>query len=151
MTIFHFVCREGFSMRKRMRIFKWDTLSLTWIILFLYLKQAVFVFVLQDTERSHFGDYKFPMWADSLGWLVGASTLAPFILMLAYHLIKGEVSYATIFIFNFPIIFHIFSFIGFLFHSYCTRFSWLVLNQMIQLSKEQSFVRSLVRPESETK
>lgn len=69
------------------------------MILFFYLKQAVFVFVLKDTQPSQFGDYVFPVWADSLGWLVGASTLAPFIVMLAYHLINREVSYATIFFF----------------------------------------------------
>lgn len=50
------------------------------------------MFVLKDTPHASFEDYIFPGWADALGWLVGASTLVPFVIGLAYHLIKGEVS-----------------------------------------------------------
>lgn len=58
----------------------------------LHVQQAVFIFVLKDTHQASFGDYIFPTWADALGWMVGASTLAPFVVMLAYHLFKREVS-----------------------------------------------------------
>lgn len=41
---------------------------------------------------TEFHHYVFPQWADSLGWMVGASTLLPFAILIAYHLLKGEVS-----------------------------------------------------------
>lgn len=45
-----------------------------------------------DIGATEFAGYEFPKWADSLGWLIGASTLAPFVFFLIYHLIKGPVS-----------------------------------------------------------
>lgn len=45
-----------------------------------------------DIGPTEFAGYEFPRWADSLGWLMGASTLAPFVFFLIYHLIKGPVS-----------------------------------------------------------
>lgn len=41
-----------------------------------------------DLGPTEFGTYIFPAWADALGWLMGASTLAPFIFFLIYRLIK---------------------------------------------------------------
>lgn len=50
------------------------------------------MFVLATTAPTNLGGYLFPAWADSLGWLVGTSTLTPFVIGVAYHLIKGDVS-----------------------------------------------------------
>lgn len=47
---------------------------------------------MSDIGTTKFGDYHFPAWADLLGWFIGASTLLPFPLFVAYHWIKGEVS-----------------------------------------------------------
>lgn len=35
---------------------------------------------------TEFGDYVFPIWADLLGWLIGACTLLPFILFSFYEI-----------------------------------------------------------------
>lgn len=48
----------------------------------------MFVFILTDLGATKFGDYIFPQWADSLGWMMGASTLAPFVVFVAMHLIR---------------------------------------------------------------
>lgn len=50
------------------------------------------MFVMTDIGPTEFGDYIFPAWADAFGWLIGASTLAPFVIFLIYRLIKGPVS-----------------------------------------------------------
>lgn len=50
--------------------------------------QAVFVFVMTDLGATKFGDYWFPQWADALGWMMGASTLAPFVIFAVVHLLR---------------------------------------------------------------
>lgn len=50
--------------------------------------KAVFAFILTDLGNTKFGDYIFPPWADSLGWMMGASTLAPFVVAVVVHLIR---------------------------------------------------------------
>lgn len=69
------------------------------ILLFVYFicsvyfySQAVFAFQMTDIGATEFGGYVFPDWADAIGWLIGASTLMPFIGFLLYRLIKGPVS-----------------------------------------------------------
>lgn len=54
--------------------------------------QAVFAFQMTDIGATKFGDYEFPVWADAIGWLVGSSTLAPFVGFLIYQIIKKRVS-----------------------------------------------------------
>lgn len=56
------------------------------------MQQAVFVFVMSGIKPTQFDDYIFPEWADILGWMVGASTLLPFVCFIIYRLVKGEVS-----------------------------------------------------------
>lgn len=63
---------------------------------------------------TEFGDYVFPYWADLLGWLIGASTLVPFFIVLAYRLFKGTVSIRVI-----SIIFS-FSYCTFIFENFIT-------------------------------
>lgn len=50
--------------------------------------QAVFAFVMTDLGATKFGDYIFPQWADSMGWMMGASTLAPFVIFVVVNLIR---------------------------------------------------------------
>ncbi|XP_037036283.1 sodium- and chloride-dependent GABA transporter 2-like [Bradysia coprophila] len=65
-----------------------------WVVLTPVASVAVFVFVMTDIGPTEFGEYEFPRWADSLGWLMGASTLAPFVFFLIYNLIKGTRGWA---------------------------------------------------------
>lgn len=58
----------------------------------LIVKQAVFIFVMTAIGPTQFGDYIFPEWADIFGWMIGASTLAPFVIFVIYRWIKGEVT-----------------------------------------------------------
>ena len=59
----------------------------------------MFAFILTDIGPTEFAGYEFPVWADSLGWLMGTTTLAPFVFFLIYRLIKGPVSvFPTLFI-----------------------------------------------------
>lgn len=39
---------------------------------------------------TEFNGYVFPVWADALGWIMGASTLAPFPIFVAYRLYKRD-------------------------------------------------------------
>lgn len=51
---------------------------------------------------TEFNDYVFPVWADALGWIMGASTLAPFPIFVAYRLYKKDpVSFFLYFPINF--------------------------------------------------
>lgn len=44
---------------------------------------------------TKFVDYVFPKEADLLGWMIGTSTLLPFVIFVIYHLLKGEVNFLT--------------------------------------------------------
>lgn len=55
------------------------------------------MFVMTAIGPTEFGDYVFPYWADLLGWIMGASTLVPFFVVLMYRLIKGAVSITFVF------------------------------------------------------
>lgn len=52
-----------------------------------------------DIGPTRFGEhYLFPKWADSLGWMIGTSTLAPFVFFAFYHyFIRGLVSFLYFF------------------------------------------------------
>lgn len=56
------------------------------------MQQAVFVFVMTGIKPTQFDEYIFPKWADVLGWMVGASTLLPFVCFVIYGLWKGQVT-----------------------------------------------------------
>ena len=52
--------------------------------------QAIFIYTLTDITPTEYNGYKFPWWADMLGWMMGASTLVPFIVGIAYRYYKDK-------------------------------------------------------------
>lgn len=64
--------------------------------------QAVFIFIMINMTPTEFNDYRFPQWADLIGWMVGVSTLLPFVVAIAYHLLKEKVN---VILFRFVFIF----------------------------------------------
>lgn len=80
---------------KKSSVFSWlnfiDNFSL-------HSKQGVFIFIILNIKATEFNGYVFPRWADSIGWMVGASTLFPFFFCLFYHLWQGEVNMKMFFI-----------------------------------------------------
>lgn len=46
---------------------------------------------------TNYGDYQFPVWADSLGWMMGASTLAPFPIFVVYRYFKANKDWRVLF------------------------------------------------------
>lgn len=49
------------------------------------------MFVMTGIKPTQFDEYIFPEWADIMGWMVGASTLLPFVCFIIYRLSRGEV------------------------------------------------------------
>lgn len=76
------------------------------------LFQGVFIFQMANFTRASYEEYLFPLWADSLGWLMGISTMAPFFIFAVYVLYKGEyVTYKTsLFLFKYTLISIVFYF-----------------------------------------
>lgn len=62
----------------------------TWVVITPIYVLAIFAFVMTGIEPTSFGDYKFPLWADILGWLFGASTLVPFVIFAVIEVVKAE-------------------------------------------------------------
>ena len=59
---------------------------------------GVFAFTLFDMTPLEYRDYKFPVWVDVIGWLVGFSTLVPLIISISIPLLtcrSGKVSSST--------------------------------------------------------
>lgn len=52
--------------------------------------QAVFLFVMSQYVPAGYGSYKFPAWADVIGWLISISTLLPFPIFAVYRIIYGK-------------------------------------------------------------
>lgn len=59
------------------------------------------MFVMSDIGPTEFGDYVFPDWADFLGWMIGTSTLLPFVIFVIYRWWTGEVNKINILFFFF--------------------------------------------------
>lgn len=55
--------------------------------------QAVFVFVMSQYVPAAYGPYKFPFWADVIGWFISISTLMPFPIFAVYRIIYGKEVY----------------------------------------------------------
>lgn len=68
-----------------------------WLVITPISSLAVFVFILTGITATHFNGYKFPIWADSLGWLIGASTLAPFPIFLIYRVLNRKLRSESLF------------------------------------------------------
>lgn len=56
----------------------------------LLLLQGIFIYTLTDITPTEYNGYVFPWWADMLGWFMGASTLVPFIVGIAYRYFKDK-------------------------------------------------------------
>uniref|UniRef100_T1GSD5 Uncharacterized protein n=1 Tax=Megaselia scalaris TaxID=36166 RepID=T1GSD5_MEGSC len=61
-----------------------------WVVLTPIASVGVFIFTMTDIGQTQFGDYVFPVWADSLGWMMGACTLIPFPIFTIYQLHKHD-------------------------------------------------------------
>ena len=48
------------------------------------------MFTFVDYERSTYGDYLFPIWADALGWILACCVIAPIFIGMAYRLYKED-------------------------------------------------------------
>lgn len=64
--------------------------KLVWMILTPIGSIGVFIFTLTDIGPTQYGDYLFPPLADTLGWLIGTSTLVPMVYYATKRLIKGK-------------------------------------------------------------
>jgi hypothetical protein len=64
--------------------------KLVWIILTPIASVFVFIFTLTDIGTTEYGDYLFPPWADTLGWLIGTATLVPMVYYATKRLINGK-------------------------------------------------------------
>ena len=58
---------------------------------------AVFVFRLTVIEPTQYRDYIFPVWADIMGWLMGASTLVPFVVFAIIQTVQNKGSFKDLF------------------------------------------------------
>lgn len=85
----------GMKLNKWQRGYWWAV----WMVITPIFSLAIFVFTLTDIGPTYyliyFEEYRFPLWADSIGWLLGTATLLPFPCFLIYQIIKyrkvGEV------------------------------------------------------------
>ncbi|XP_031788424.1 sodium- and chloride-dependent glycine transporter 1 [Nasonia vitripennis] len=62
---------------------------LSWTLLAPATCLGVFIYQMYTYRTASFGDYKFPVWADVIGILIGLSTLAPMPIFFCYHLWRG--------------------------------------------------------------
>lgn len=51
---------------------------------------AIFIFVLTDLGSTEFRGYVFPVWADLIGWMLGLSTLLPFVVFAILEMVKNK-------------------------------------------------------------
>lgn len=49
---------------------------------------SVFIFVVTNLGTTSFRDYIFPIWADTIGWIIGTTTILPLFLVGVYQSIK---------------------------------------------------------------
>lgn len=61
-----------------------------WVFASPIISLAVFVFVMSQYVPAAYGTYKFPAWADVIGWLISISTLLPFPIFAVYRIIYGK-------------------------------------------------------------
>ncbi|KAJ1532232.1 hypothetical protein ONE63_000849 [Megalurothrips usitatus] len=61
-----------------------------WVFASPVISLAVFIFVMSQYVPAAYGSYKFPFWADVIGWLISVSTLLPFPIFAVYRIIYGK-------------------------------------------------------------
>jgi hypothetical protein len=81
---FDFVNEMGIKIYKVVKRFYWKPILV--VIAPVYCL-GIFVFILTGAKQTQFREYVFPLWADVLGWLFGASTLVPFIV---FAILQGK-------------------------------------------------------------
>lgn len=67
-----------------------------WLVVTPIACLAVFIFIMTDIGPTEYNGKLFPAWADALGWMMGASTLAPFPIFAVYQYIKHKDSTRTV-------------------------------------------------------
>jgi len=80
------ICEMGMKFCKVTKFF-WSSV---WMVITPIGSVGIFIFILTDLGSTEFRDYVFPVWADTLGWMFGLSTLLPFVLFGAYSLITTK-------------------------------------------------------------
>lgn len=45
---------------------------------------------MSNFTRTYYEDYRFPLWADAIGWLIGITTLAPLFIFGIWTAWKGK-------------------------------------------------------------
>ncbi|KAL7035960.1 hypothetical protein ACKWTF_008639 [Chironomus riparius] len=83
---FDSICEMGIKFVKATRLF-WSSV---WMVITPIGSVGIFIFILTDLGSTKFRDYVFPVWADTLGWMFGLSTLLPFVLFGAYTLVTTK-------------------------------------------------------------
>ncbi|KAF7388601.1 hypothetical protein HZH68_012543 [Vespula germanica] len=61
---------------------------LSWVVLAPITCLGVFAYQMYTYESARYGEYVFPGWANTIGILIGVSTIAPFPIFLSVHLWK---------------------------------------------------------------
>lgn len=74
------------SMRKFFRGYWW----LSWVIITPTTLLGIFIFQMIEYTPASYEDYVFPVWADSIGWLIGITTLVPFFIGVGWVIWQGK-------------------------------------------------------------
>lgn len=83
---FENMCEMGMKLNIFLRIY-WKSV---WLVITPIGSVAVFIFLLTDIDSTEFRGYVFPWWADVLGWMLGLSTLLPFVVFAVIQFVKSK-------------------------------------------------------------
>lgn len=61
-----------------------------WIVITPIGSVGIFIFILTDLGSTEFRGYVFPWWADTIGWILGLTTLLPFVIFSIVSLVKSK-------------------------------------------------------------
>lgn len=81
---FEMVNEMGIKIYKKLKNFYWKPVLMVIAPIYSF---GIFVFILYGAKPMKFREYVFPLWADILGWIFGASTLIPF---FVFAFIEGK-------------------------------------------------------------
>ncbi|GAB0092575.1 Transporter [Sergentomyia squamirostris] len=71
----------GIKFNTAMRGYWW----IVWTVIAPIGSIGIFIFTLTDIKGTEYRDYIFPVWADALGWILGATTLLPFPIFIIFR------------------------------------------------------------------
>jgi len=87
----------GMKFNATLRYYWWTV----WMIITPIFSVGIFVFTLTDIGPTNYviygEEYPFPLWADTIGWLLGSATLLPFPCFLVYQIIKYRSDWRALF------------------------------------------------------